>query len=115
MSLRENLNKLIEETLTMETVTDPRLQSQPMYDSDNAVDYTEEVQEMSQQVPKKAKISLLKMKLSTDTRLDILQLESNIHVLELSLETFYRTFRILELAKMTFIMKFYLGCLCTTF
>ena len=54
MSLRENLNKLIEETLTMETVTDPRLQSQPMYDSDNAVDYTEEVQEMSQQVPKKS-------------------------------------------------------------
>ena len=54
MSLRENLNKLIEETLTMEKVTEPRLQSQPMYDSDNAVDYTEEVQEMSQQVPQKS-------------------------------------------------------------
>ena len=54
MSLRENLNKLIEETLTMEKVTEPRLQSQPMYDSDKAVDYTEEVQEMSQQVPQKS-------------------------------------------------------------
>ena len=54
MSLRENLNKLIEETLAMEKVTEPRLQSQPMYDSDKAVDYTEEVQEMSQQVPQKS-------------------------------------------------------------
>ena len=54
MSLRENLNKLIEETLAMEKLTDPRLQSQPMHDSDNAVGYTEDIQEMSQQVPEKS-------------------------------------------------------------
>ena len=47
-SLRDNINKLIQKTLTMEDPTDPRLQSQPMYDSDNnAVDYSEEIQEMS--------------------------------------------------------------------
>ena len=54
MSLRENLNNLIEETLMMEKITDPRLQSQSMYDSDNTVDYTEEVQETSQQAPEKS-------------------------------------------------------------
>ena len=53
-SLRENLNKLVEKTLAMEDPTDQRLQSQPMYDSDNAVDYSEEVQEMSQQQPEKS-------------------------------------------------------------
>ena len=43
-SLRDNINKLIQKTLTMEDPTDPRLQSQPMYDSDdNAVDYSEEI------------------------------------------------------------------------
>ena len=48
-SLKENINKLIQKTLTMEDPTDPRLQSQPMYDSvNNAVDYSEEIQEMSQ-------------------------------------------------------------------
>ena len=54
-SLRENINKLIQETLTMEDPTDPRLQSQRMYDSDNnAVDHSEEIQEMSQQQPQKS-------------------------------------------------------------
>ena len=49
-SLRENINKLIQKTLTMGDPTDPRLQSQPMYDSDdNAVDYSEEILENSQQ------------------------------------------------------------------
>ena len=38
----------------MEKITDPRLQSQSMYDSDNTVDYTEEVQETSQQAPEKS-------------------------------------------------------------
>ena len=52
-SLRENINKLIQKTLTMEDPTDPRLQSQPMYDSDNAVDYSEEILENSQQQPEK--------------------------------------------------------------
>ena len=52
-SLRENLNKLVEKTLTMEDPTDPRLQSQRMYDSDNPVDYSEEVKEMSQHQPEK--------------------------------------------------------------
>ena len=53
-SLRENINKLIQKTLTMENPTDPRLQSQPMYDSDdNAVDYSEEILENSQQQPEK--------------------------------------------------------------
>ena len=54
-SLRENINKLIQETLTMEDPTDPRLQSQLMYDSDNNVmDYSEEIQEMRQQKPEKS-------------------------------------------------------------
>ena len=53
-SLRENLNKLVEKTLTMEDPTDPRLQSQRMYDSDNTVDYSEEVKEMSQYQPEKS-------------------------------------------------------------
>ena len=54
-NLRENINKLIQETLTMEDPTDPRLQSQPMYNSDNnAVDYSEEIQEKSQQQPEKS-------------------------------------------------------------
>ena len=51
-SLRDNFNKLVQKTLTME---DPRikneptatgymttLQTQPVYDSNNAVDYSEE-------------------------------------------------------------------------
>ena len=54
-NLRENINKLIQETLTMEDPTDPRLQSQPMYNSDNnVVDYSEEIQEKSQQQPEKS-------------------------------------------------------------
>ena len=52
-SLRENINKLIQKTLTMEDPTDPRLQSQPMSNSDNAVDYLEEILENSQQQPEK--------------------------------------------------------------
>ena len=53
-SLRDNINKLIQKTLTMEDPTDPKLQSQPMYDSDdNAVDYSEEILENSQQQPEK--------------------------------------------------------------
>ena len=56
-SLKENI-KLIQKTLTMEDPTNPRLQSQPMYDSDNnAVDYSEEIQEMSQQQPEKSQDS----------------------------------------------------------
>ena len=66
--LRENINKLIQKTLIMEDATDPRLQSQPMYDSDdNVVDYSEEIltnshkqpeksQKFSQQVPAADKI-----------------------------------------------------------
>ena len=39
----------------MEDPTDPRLQSQPMYDSDdNLVDYSEEILENSQQQPEKS-------------------------------------------------------------
>ena len=53
-SLRDNINKLIQKTLTMEDPTDPKLQSQPMYDSDdNTVDYSEEILENSQQQPEK--------------------------------------------------------------
>ena len=52
-SLSENINKLIQKTLTMEDLTDPRLQSQPMSNSDNAVDYLEEILENSQQQPEK--------------------------------------------------------------
>ena len=54
-SLRDNFNKLVQKTLTMEdpriknepTVTDymATLQSQPMYDSNNAVDYSEEIKQ----------------------------------------------------------------------
>ena len=54
-SLRENFNKIVQKALTMEdsrikdepTVTDYMtiLQSQPMYDSDNAVDYSEEIKQ----------------------------------------------------------------------
>ena len=80
-SLRENINKLIQKTLTMEDPTDPRLQSQPMYDSDdNAVDYSEEILENSQQQPEKnpkiyrsSKHQLIK--LSVDIRSGILPLE----------------------------------------
>ena len=53
-SLRENLDKLVEKTLAMEDPTDRRLQSQPMYDSNSSVDYSEEVQEMSQTQPEKS-------------------------------------------------------------
>ena len=54
-SLRENINKLIQKTLIMGDPTDPRLQSQPMYDSDNNVaDYSEEILENSQQQPEKS-------------------------------------------------------------
>ena len=55
-SLRDNFNQLVQKTLTMEesrikseepTVTDymTTLRSQPMYDSDNAVDYSEEIKQ----------------------------------------------------------------------
>ena len=55
VSLRANINKLIQKTLTMEDTTDARLQSQPMYDSDdNAADYSEEILENSQQQPEKS-------------------------------------------------------------
>ena len=55
VSLRENINKLFQKTLTMEDPTDARLQSQPMYDSDdNAADYSEEILENSQQQPEKS-------------------------------------------------------------
>ena len=109
-SLRDNFNKLVQKTLTME---DPRLtisQSQPMYNSDNTVDYSEEIlEESSQKQPQKAKISLsknqLKVKLLIDPRSDILPLELNILLPELNLEISCQTFPKLELAKMTFIMK----------
>ena len=92
---------------------DPRLtisQSQPMYNSDNTVDYSEEIlEESSQKQPQKAKIYLsknqLKVKLLIDTRSDILPLELNILLPELNLEISCQTFPKLELAKMTFIMK----------
>ena len=92
---------------------DPRLtisQSQPMYNSDNTVDYSEEIlEESSQKQPQKAKISFsknqLKVKLLIDTRSDILPLELNILLPELNLEISCQTFPKLELAKMTFIMK----------
>ena len=53
-SLRENLNSLIEKTLRMENLspTDPRLQSQPMFERD-AENLEEEIQEVSQQAPEK--------------------------------------------------------------
>ena len=55
-SLRDNYNKLVQKTLAMEdlrikneepTVTDymTTLQSQPMYDSHNAVNYSEEIKQ----------------------------------------------------------------------
>ena len=55
-SLIENINKLIQKTLTMEDPTDLRLQSQPMYSNsnDNAVDYSEEILENGQQQPGKS-------------------------------------------------------------
>ena len=37
----------------MEDLTDPRLQNQPMYDSNKAVDYSEEILENNQQQPEK--------------------------------------------------------------
>ena len=72
-SLRDNFNKIVQKALTMEdprikdepTVTDymTTLQSQPMYDSDNAVDYSEEIkqepeknQDFSQQQNSESKI-----------------------------------------------------------
>ena len=57
-SLRKNLNTLIEKTLRMEYLspTDPRLQSQPMYES-NVENLEEESQEVSQQVPEKSQDS----------------------------------------------------------
>ena len=72
-SLRGNFNKIVEKVLTMEdsrikgepTVTDYMtiLQSQPMYDSNNAVDYSEEIkqepeknQDFSQQQNTESKI-----------------------------------------------------------
>ena len=53
-SLRKNLNTLIEKILRMENLspTDPRLQRQPMYES-NVENLEEEIQEVSQQVPEK--------------------------------------------------------------
>ena len=55
-SLKENINKLIQKTLTMEDPTDPRLQSQPIYSNseDKAVDYSEEILENGQQQPEKS-------------------------------------------------------------
>ena len=52
--LRANLNKLIKKTLEMEdlSVCDPRLQSQPMYESE-----TEIIREEIQQVPEKSQDS----------------------------------------------------------
>ena len=72
-SLRDNFNKIVQKALTMEdsrikdepTVTDYMtiLQSQPMYDSDNVVDYSEEIkqeaeknQDFSQQQNTESKI-----------------------------------------------------------
>ena len=43
--------------------TDPRLQSQPMYESDNDLENLEEIQEMSQQVPEKSQDSSLTNKI----------------------------------------------------
>ena len=37
----------------MEDLTDPRLQNQPMYDSNKVVDYSEEILENNQQQPEK--------------------------------------------------------------
>ena len=57
-SLRENLNTLIEKTLRMDNLspTDPRLQSQPMYES-NVGNLDEEIQEVSKQLPEKSQDS----------------------------------------------------------
>ena len=61
-SLRENLNTLIEKTLRMENLspTDPRLQSQPMYESDVG-NLEEEIQEVSKQLPEKSQDSSYKI------------------------------------------------------
>ena len=61
-SLRENLNTLIEKTLRMENLSpiDPRLQSQPMYESDVG-NLEEEIQEVSKQLPEKSQDSSYKI------------------------------------------------------
>ena len=53
-TLRNNINKLIQKTLTMEDLTDLRFQSQPMQETDNAVDYSKEILESSQQLPEES-------------------------------------------------------------
>ena len=111
--LRDKFNKLVQKTLTMEdpriknepTATDymTTLQSQPMYDSDNAVDYSEE-----QQVTEKSEdFSQQKgeSKIVIDIESRILPLELNILQLELNLEIFCLISHTLVLVKMTFIMK----------
>ena len=57
-SLRDNFNKIVQKALTMEdsrikgqpTVTEymTKLQSQPMYDSNSAVDYSEEIKQKAE-------------------------------------------------------------------
>ena len=106
-SLRESINQLIQNTLAMEG---PRVtalhnegiysHSQPMYEDSQ----TEEILEINQQAPKKAKISL-KIKLLIGIRSDILLQESSILPQELNLEIFYQTFLTQGLAKVIFIMK----------
>ena len=70
-------------------------QSQPMYDSDNAVDYTEEVQEMNQALENKI-VNRNKIRFST-TRIKY-------SPTRIKSRNFYQTSRTLELAKLIFIM-----------
>ena len=102
-NLRENLNKLIEKTLRMEDLspTDPRLQSQPMYEND-VENLEEEIQQVSQQVPEKSQDSSNKI---VNRHKNRYSQESNILQLELNLEIFCQISLTLELTKITFIMK----------
>ena len=103
-SLRDNFNKLIQKTLKMEdpriknepTVTDymTTLQSQLMYDSDNAVDYSEEVNSQKQEPQKNQDFSQPQ---KSESKI-ILQLELNLEILCLISLT-------LALVRMIFIMK----------
>ena len=112
-SLRDNFNKLVQKTLTME---DPRIkndQQRPIIWQRYRVNWcttatTWWTTQKNSKWQKKAKISLskrVKVRLSIDTESSILPLELNILQLELNLEIFCLISHTLALVKMTFIMK----------
>ena len=114
-SLRDNYNELVQKTLTMEdlkiTIEEPTvidylttLQSQPMYNSDNAVDYSEEIKQ--EQPEKSQDISQQQSsKIVNSHRIKYTATRIKYSATRIKSRNFCQTFLTLAIARTIFITK----------